>query len=113
MVKSMEINETLRKHEKDMPSSSFHYNIYNLYQTKIEFFPFKDDWLIVKFGNAFKDSLLEFLLGSYPDMAQERAGHLGEGHFNQVEPGAMLRCMDIHKATRPCCQVGHGFLGNM
>ena len=46
-------------------------------------------------------------------MAQERAGHLGEGHFNQVEPGAMLRCMDILKATRPCCQVGHGFLGNM
>ena len=46
-------------------------------------------------------------------MARERAGHLGEGHFNQVQPGAMLRRMDILKAARPCCQIGHGFLGHM
>ena len=47
-------------------------NIYNLYQAKIEFFPFKDDWLIIKFGNAFKDSFLEFLFGTHPDMAGSR-----------------------------------------
>ena len=46
-------------------------------------------------------------------MAQEQADHLGEGHFNQVELGAMLRHMDIYKAARSYCQVGHRFLGNM
>ena len=40
--------------------------------------------------NGFDDAVLEFLLGCDADMAQDRAGELGEETLNEIKPGAVL-----------------------
>ena len=40
------------------------------------------------------DAILEFLLGCDTDVAQHRAGELGEETFDEVEPGTVRRCED-------------------
>lgn len=46
-------------------------------------------------------------------MAQEGSRHFGEGAFDQVEPGSMLRRMNILESARPRRQIGHGLLGDV
>src|SRR3954462_4995175 len=45
-------------------------------------------------------SILEFLLRSDADVAEDRACELGEEALNQVEPGAVLRCEGEFEAMR-------------
>ncbi len=49
-----------------------------------------DDGMAIDILDTGHDALLELLLGRYPDMAQDRAGELGEVALNEVEPGAVL-----------------------
>ncbi len=53
--------------------------------------PRVDDWILIEEVHGGHDAVLKFLLGD-TDMAQHRAGELGEEAFDQVEPGAMLGC---------------------
>ena len=67
----------------------------------------------VDLGNALLDPLLEFGPGGNTDMSEKYATHLGEEGFHQVEPGPVLRRMDILKSVGTSGQIGPGFLGNM
>ena len=49
-----------------------------------------DDGMTIDIGDAGHDAFLELVLRGYPDVAQHRAGELGEEAFNEVEPRAML-----------------------
>ena len=46
-------------------------------------------------------------------MPEERARHLGEGALDQVEPRAMLGCMNLLEAPGARAEKGHGLLGDM
>jgi hypothetical protein len=64
--------------------------------------------------DAEHDAFLELLLGRHPDVAQDRAGELGEEALDEVEPGAVLGREGEREATRrlsgePCL----GFSGDM
>ena len=45
--------------------------------------------MTIDIGDAGHDAFLELVLRGYPDVAQHRAGELGEEAFNEVEPRAM------------------------
>ena len=49
-----------------------------------------DDEITVEEFHGSHDALLELVLGGDADMAQDRAGELGEEALDEVEPGAML-----------------------
>ena len=46
--------------------------------------------MTIDIGDAGHDAFLELVLRGYPDVAQHRAGELGEEALNEVEPRAML-----------------------
>jgi hypothetical protein len=69
-------NSSSRKFRTRCSSSSFHKYAYILSETQIEFFPAEWHRCLVDFSNPFEYPLLQFLLGSYADMAQERSRHL-------------------------------------
>jgi hypothetical protein len=55
------------------------------------------------------DALLELLLRPNPDVAQDRAGELGEEVLDEVEPGAVLGCEgELETAGRPSGQPSSG-----
>ena len=48
--------------------------------------------MAIEFLHGSHDAVLEFLLGGDADVAQHRAGELGEEALDEIEPGTMLRC---------------------
>jgi hypothetical protein len=50
-----------------------------------------NDGLVLEVIHGGHDTILEFLFGCDADVAQERAGELGEEAFDEVEPGAVRR----------------------
>jgi hypothetical protein len=46
--------------------------------------------MAIEFIHGGHDAVLEFLFGCDADMAQHRAGELGEEAFDEIEPGAVL-----------------------
>jgi hypothetical protein len=51
-----------------------------------------DDRIAIDVLDTCHDALLEFVLRCHADVAQDRAGELGEEALNEVEPGAVLGC---------------------
>lgn len=49
-----------------------------------------DDGVAIEVIHCRHDSVLEFLFGSNTDVAQDRAGQLGEEALDQVQPGPCL-----------------------
>src|SRR5271165_3024884 len=49
-----------------------------------------DDGVSVELVHGSHDALLEFLFGCDSDVAQDRAGELGEETLDEIEPGAVL-----------------------
>ncbi len=49
-----------------------------------------DDGVSIEVIDGGDDAVLEFLFGCDADMAQHRAGELGEETFDEVKPGAVL-----------------------
>ena len=49
-----------------------------------------NDGIAIEFVHSSHDSILEFLFGYDADVAQHRAGELGEEALDEVEPGAVL-----------------------
>ena len=49
-----------------------------------------DDGIAIDVVDTRHDALLELGLGGHPDVAQDRAGELGEEAFNKVEPRALF-----------------------
>ena len=49
-----------------------------------------NDWIMVEVIHRGHETVLELLFGCDADMAQDRAGELGEEAFDEIEPGAML-----------------------
>lgn len=51
---------------------------------KVEFLPTMHSRRVIDFFNTQHNSLLEFLFGIYPDVFQERSGHLSKECLHQV-----------------------------
>jgi len=49
-----------------------------------------DDGMAIDVVDTGHDALLELVLGGDADMAQDRAGELGEEALDEVEPGTVL-----------------------
>lgn len=49
-----------------------------------------DDGVSIEVIHGGHDAVLEFLFGCDADMAQDRAGELGEEAFDEIEPRAVL-----------------------
>ena len=49
-----------------------------------------DDGVSIEVIHGGHDAVLEFLFGCDADMAQDRAGELGEEAFHEIEPGTVL-----------------------
>ena len=49
-----------------------------------------DDGMAIEFIHGGDDAVLEFLSGCDADMAQHRAGELGEEALDEIEPGAVF-----------------------
>ena len=59
-----------------------------------------DDRLSIDVVDEVHEALLEFVFRGNPDMAQDRACHLGEEALDQIEPGTVGRCEGEGKAPR-------------
>ena len=60
------------------------------------------------------DALLELVLRCHPDVAQDRAGELGEEALDEVEPGAMRgRKGELEAASGSSGQPSSGFSGDV
>ena len=57
-----------------------------------------DDGVAIEVIRGGHDAVLEFLFGGDADMAQHRAGELGEEAFDEIEPRAVLG----GKGYKPC-----------
>ena len=69
-----------------------------------------DDRVAIDVVDTGHDALLELLLRPNPDVAQDRAGELGEEALDEVEPGAMLGCeSELETAGRSSGQPSFGF----
>ena len=58
-----------------------------------------NDGVAIEFIHGSHDAVLEFLFGSDADVAQHRAGELGEEALHEIEPGTMLGCEDEFEAA--------------
>jgi hypothetical protein len=73
-----------------------------------------DDGVAIEVIHGGHDTVLEFLFGSDADMAQHRAGKLGEEALDKIEPGAVLGRKGEFEATgRLLCEPSFGFLGDV
>jgi len=57
-----------------------------------------DDGVSIEVIDGGHDAVLEFLFGCDADVAQHRAGELGEEAFDEIEPGAVLGREDEFEA---------------
>ena len=62
-----------------------------------------DDWVLVDVVDGGQEAIVEFLLGSDPDMARRGARELAEEAFDQVEPRAVFRREDEDEASFGLC----------
>ena len=53
-----------------------------------------NDRMAIEFIHGSHDAVLEFLFGCDADVAQHRAGELGEEALDEIEPETMLGCED-------------------
>ena len=73
-----------------------------------------DDGVAVEVINGGDDAVLEFLLGCDADMAQHRAGELGEETLDEIKPGAVLGREDEFEAAGGLLgEPSLGFLGDV
>src|SRR6202007_674047 len=73
-----------------------------------------DDGMAIEFIHGGHDAVLEFLFGCDADMAQHRAGELGEEAFDEIEPGAVLgREGELEAAGRLLGEPSLGRLGDV
>ena len=69
-----------------------------------------DDGIAIDVVDTRHDALLELVLGGHPDVAQDRAGELGEEAFNKVEPRAVFGGEGEFEASdRSSGEPGSGF----
>ena len=61
--------------------------------------PSVDDGFAVEVIHGGHDAVFEFLFGGDADMAQHRAGELGEETLDEIEPRAVLGGKDEFEAT--------------
>jgi hypothetical protein len=72
------------------------------------------DGLLVEEIHGGHQSIFEFLFGGDADVAQHRAGELGEEALDKVEPRTVLRREGEFEAVgRLACEPSSGLLGNM
>src|SRR5437660_10201843 len=68
--------------------------------------------MAIEFIHGSHDAILEFLFGSDADVAQYRAGELGEAALGEIEPGAMRgRVGEFETAGRLISAPRIGLLG--
>jgi hypothetical protein len=73
-----------------------------------------DDGVAVEVIHGGHVAVLEFLFGCDADVAEHRAGKLGEEALDQIEPGAVFGREGEFKATGGLGgEKGLGLLGNM
>jgi len=73
-----------------------------------------DDGVSVELIHGGHDAVLEFLFGCDADMAQHRAGELGEETLDEVKPGAVLgREGEFEAAGRLLGEPSPGLLGDV
>ena len=73
-----------------------------------------DDGMAIEFIHGGHDAVLEFLFGCDADMAQHRAGELGDEALDKIEPGAVLgREGEFEAADRLLGEPSLCLLGNV
>src|ERR1700716_627397 len=73
-----------------------------------------DDRVAIDVVDTGHDALLELLLRPNPDVAQDRAGELGEEALDEIEPGAVFgREGELEAARRSSGEPSLGFSGDM
>ena len=73
-----------------------------------------DDGSFVEVIHGSHDAVLEFLFGCDADVAQHRAGELGEEALDEIEPGAVLgREGEFEAADRLIGEPSLGLLGDV
>src|SRR2546430_5314003 len=76
--------------------------------------PYVNDGMAIEFIHGSHDAILEFLFGSDADVAQYRAGELGEEPLDEIEPGAMRgRVGEFETAGRLIIEPSLGLLGDV
>src|SRR5271166_1697361 len=76
--------------------------------------PSMDDGVSVELVHGGDDALLEFLFGCDSDVAQDRAGELGEETLDEIEPGAVLgREGEFESTGRLLGEPSLGLLGDV
>ena len=75
--------------------------------------PAVNDRIGIDFLHSLQNSHLQFLQGGNPDVPEKGPAHLGKEGFDQVEPRAMLGCMDINEAVGARGKIRPSFLGDM
>src|ERR1700692_4189544 len=76
--------------------------------------PSVNDGMAIEFIHGSHDAVLEFLFGSDADVAQDRAGELGEEALDEIEPGTMLGCEgEFEAADRLFGKPSLGLLGDV
>jgi hypothetical protein len=70
--------------------------------------------MAIEFIHGGHDAVLEFLFGRDADVAQHRAGELGEEALDEIEPGTMLGCEgEFEAADRLFGKPSLGLLGDV
>jgi hypothetical protein len=73
-----------------------------------------DDGIAIEFIHGGHDAVLKFLFGFDADVAQHRAGELGEEALDEIEPGAVLGCEgEFEAADRLIGEPNLGLLGDV
>jgi hypothetical protein len=76
--------------------------------------PCVDDGITIDVLDTCRDALFEFVFRGHSDVAQDRAGELGEEAFDEVEPGAVLgREGELEAAGRLGSEPSSRFSGDV
>jgi hypothetical protein len=76
--------------------------------------PCVDDGITIDVLDTCHDALFEFVFRGHSDVAQDRAGELGEEAFDEVEPGAVLgREGELEAAGRLGSEPSSRFSGDV
>ena len=68
-----------------------------------------DDGMAIEFIHGGHDAVLEFLFGCDADMAQHRAGELGEEALDRIEPAAVLG-VKVNSKRPTGCSASQAFV---
>ena len=73
-----------------------------------------NDGFLIEVLHGVHDAILEFLFGRDADVAQDRAGELGEEAFDKVEPGTVFgREGEFEAVGRLLRDPGSGLFGDV